>query len=593
MFRRNACFSQCLIRSSALKCTFVFLLMLFFCNAAHAVSPWPLYQHDLQNTGRTTIRAATSTPILAWRFGLKYRTVSSVIIGDDGTLYTGSGSGDRHCYALNPDGTLKWKYLTENAVFITAVGSDGTVYCSSDKVYALEDRGQDDVVEKWHFHVTSPPDRLNNTLTLIENQDIIIVKALWSDKLYGIRASDGQQLWQVSSAPIRSGMASGVSFDEKTVYVTGMNTGIAAFKVQDGTKLWEFPADAPPDSYIRPWSAPTIGPDGTIYTAGIGKFYALEDLGTSVGIKWEKDVLGWAGYGPSCLDDNNVYVTGVYGTGIYAFRKNDGIELWHKPADFIDFGNSLGCIIDGNGNVLVGTNEYFYALNPSTGDVVWSYSPPGANNFVATPSIDNEGNIYQAADSSIYAYTTKVMSIDSVDPEEVLSDDSYNITITGYFPSPPYEAQLRHFTPAGDFITNPSPQTAHVPCDFFSTSTIRCAFNFIGSVAGKWDVVVFGASSVTLPNAITVLAAGGVDLEVIKTGSPLAASGITPTDFIEFCNWGEERTVPGFTWLQDSLPTPPTPVNGVRFINGPINCEHEGIGIDCGVLFNLGNLHDK
>ena len=52
---------------------------------------------------------------------------SSPAIGADGTIYI--GSTDSHLYAINPDGTLKWKFATATIVLSSpAIGGDGTIY---------------------------------------------------------------------------------------------------------------------------------------------------------------------------------------------------------------------------------------------------------------------------------------------------------------------------------------------------------------------------------------------------------------------------------------------------------------------------------
>ncbi|MEM2089259.1 MAG: PQQ-binding-like beta-propeller repeat protein, partial [Thermoproteota archaeon] len=67
--------------------------------------------------------------------------VSSPAIGYDGTIYV--GSHDNYTYALNPDGSLKWKYETEAWVDSSpAIGSDGTIYVGSNDggLYAIGGR---------------------------------------------------------------------------------------------------------------------------------------------------------------------------------------------------------------------------------------------------------------------------------------------------------------------------------------------------------------------------------------------------------------------------------------------------------------------
>jgi eukaryotic-like serine/threonine-protein kinase len=63
---------------------------------------------------------------------------SSPAIGADGTVYV--GSDDNKLYAINPDGSLKWTYITGDYVRSSpAIGANGTVYVGSydGKLYAI------------------------------------------------------------------------------------------------------------------------------------------------------------------------------------------------------------------------------------------------------------------------------------------------------------------------------------------------------------------------------------------------------------------------------------------------------------------------
>jgi outer membrane protein assembly factor BamB len=69
---------------------------------------------------------------LKWRYQTGYEVQSSPAIASDGTIYVGSGD---YLYALNPDGTLKWRHQTGGSVRSPAIASDGTIYVGSDDGY--------------------------------------------------------------------------------------------------------------------------------------------------------------------------------------------------------------------------------------------------------------------------------------------------------------------------------------------------------------------------------------------------------------------------------------------------------------------------
>ena len=76
---------------------------------------------------------------------------SSPSIAPDGTIYF--GSNDHQLYALNPDSTLKWSFGTPgNIMSCPAIGTDGTVYVPSwVDLYAFGSDG----TRKWEYGISS------------------------------------------------------------------------------------------------------------------------------------------------------------------------------------------------------------------------------------------------------------------------------------------------------------------------------------------------------------------------------------------------------------------------------------------------------
>ncbi|MEN3041771.1 MAG: PQQ-binding-like beta-propeller repeat protein, partial [Fervidobacterium sp.] len=70
---------------------------------------------------------------------------SSPAIGSDGTIYVGSSdyyfSEYSYLHAINPDGTLKWKYQTGGLISSSpAIGSDGTIYFGNGTIIRVGSR---------------------------------------------------------------------------------------------------------------------------------------------------------------------------------------------------------------------------------------------------------------------------------------------------------------------------------------------------------------------------------------------------------------------------------------------------------------------
>src|SRR3989339_841327 len=101
-----------------------------------AKSPWPMIAHDPQITGRSPY-SGPKTPTIKWAIDLPKGVWSGPIIGEDGTLYVGSGAyGDttNYFYAINPDGEIKWKFSTGNPGLIESgylINNEGTIFFGS------------------------------------------------------------------------------------------------------------------------------------------------------------------------------------------------------------------------------------------------------------------------------------------------------------------------------------------------------------------------------------------------------------------------------------------------------------------------------
>ncbi len=66
-----------------------------------------------------------------WNYSTGGRVYSSPAIGEDGTIYV--GSGDNHIYAMDPDGTERWSLNSLGSIRSSpVVGGDGTVYFGND-----------------------------------------------------------------------------------------------------------------------------------------------------------------------------------------------------------------------------------------------------------------------------------------------------------------------------------------------------------------------------------------------------------------------------------------------------------------------------
>jgi len=192
---------------------------------------WPMLQYNAQRTGQCPYDTSKNIGVLKWKvmirtgFFTNFLSSPHAAIGFNGVVYLG-GLYDDYLYALNPDGTIKWKFYLEGGVAESpAIASDGTIYVGTlilDYLYAITPDG----VLKWKYRFSD----------CIESSPLI--------------SSDG------------------------TVYIGSKDGYLYAFN-PDGTIKWKFKTD----NEIR--ASATIAPSGTIYVSSSGNYlYAINPDGT-------------------------------------------------------------------------------------------------------------------------------------------------------------------------------------------------------------------------------------------------------------------------------------------------------------------------
>ena len=396
--------------------TMIFLYGITSAAGLNQDSPWPKFRHDLKNTGRTQF-TGPANPTLAWTFPTNDFIVSSPTIGSDGTIYVGSGvrrgtwatgETDSSLYAINPDGTLKWKYTTYGGVFSSpTISFDGTIYVGSldHGLYAIEDSVTYGKL-KWRtdlgFYVLSSP-TVSSDGTIYIGSPSFLFYALEPD---GSVRWDYQSGWCIISSP--------VLIDDSIIYVGSKDHHLYAFNENTQGPIWALPTGTFFDGHLVD-ASPAVGPDGTIYVgsdpygaAGHGhlavpvdtNFWAINPDGT---LKWPFPTGDGVESSPAIGADGTIYF-GSYDSCFYALADSGsfGFLKWKFTT-----GGPIDCspAIDGDGIIYFGSRDStIYALYPD-GSIKWTYNTGGS--IESSPTIDDKGYLYFGAfDSLLYAIGT-------------------------------------------------------------------------------------------------------------------------------------------------------------------------------------------
>jgi len=353
---------------------------------------------------------------ILWIFESDGPIETSPAIGENGTIYFGDHKNK--FYAIHPNGTLKWKfdagdpypiidmqgYETEKAILSSpAIADDGTIYFTSfsNYLYALNSDG----TEKWRYPIhtyvdvwSSPVISPDGTIYVGSQQypPGVTKNIQYEGMLYAINP-DGTLKWKFDSGS--SGMpASPAIGPDGTVYAAG-GAGHGelsytfAFNPTNGAIKWKFKTN------LWQESSPTVGSDGTIYIGSKeGYIHALNP--TNGNVIWRYQTNDGVSAIPAIGEDGTIYV-GSWDATFYALTP-DGEELWHFNTPPALEAISTSAAIGSDGIIYFGAGSgNFYALHPN-GTEKWRLK---ASSFSSSPAIGTDGTVYVGGNNGkLYAF---------------------------------------------------------------------------------------------------------------------------------------------------------------------------------------------
>ncbi len=315
-------------------------------------------------------------------------------VGPDGVIYV--SSSDSHMYAINPDGSMKWRTQTDghSDSSSAALGADGTLYFGiffQPLIYAINSDGS----IKWSNtigesgYVAAPAIAADGTIYFKQTEGIL--RAI---------SPAGNELWNY---PILGGEGSygGPAVGAGGTIFYPANDGAIHALSPSGELRWRYQpkrVDGSDDS-SEIYTSPSIDADGNLYAATLnGTVFSITPSGS----------VRWIFYTPEpgenvsssiALGDGKAYFAS-YGGYLYALDQRNGAQIWRSSIEAQARASSPAIAADGS--IIVGSyaNKLFH-FKPD-GELIRRWS--AGNWFRSSPTIA-DGQVYVGnGDGRLYAF---------------------------------------------------------------------------------------------------------------------------------------------------------------------------------------------
>ena len=335
-----------------------------------AVPPlWPCFKGDYRHTGRSPNRGPASMPVIVWKFKTFHSNKSSPAVAGEGTIYFGGGDG--FFYAVAPDGSPRWKYQAGEYILSSpAVARDGTIYFGSaprggiPRRQSFQDKSRKDNSSTGYFYAINPDGTLKwrfitggwvaSSPAVTRDNKVVVgcndhhVYCLNPDGTLHWKYKTGQKI--LSSPAVAADGAVYFGSEDSYFYALDSN-GKMKWKFKGGNKFF---------------SSPAIDDEGLVYIGNDdGYLYVFKPGGD---LAWKKKFPAPVTSTPSFTRDGDIIV-GCEDGGVYRLAAGGKVKWIFKGGD--EFFSSP--IIDPDGRIYVGCEDNFLYCISSAGKLVWKF----------------------------------------------------------------------------------------------------------------------------------------------------------------------------------------------------------------------------
>ena len=347
---------------------------------------WPQQGLNCQHVGRSPYSTAENPGIEKWRYPTSDWCDTSPVIDADGTIYF--GSNDQRLYAIYPNGTLKWKFKT-NDFFgdygeQPCIAANGTIYAAGtyvSRLYAIHPDG----TEWWRRETP----RIETSVTIAD--DGMLYYGHWQG--LDARYPNGTLKW---TFPCKGVQSTPAVDSNGVIYFGGIDSMTIYALYPNRTVKWNYTTDA----WVH--GSPTISPDGTIYCGSDDdNLYAFYPNGT---LKWKTYTGSGMRSSPSLDKEGNLYF-GMWHSLIMSVAPNGSVRwtfplpdrdrVWGSTAAISDdgtvyIGNSIDMDMNGGGEIIALSLDGTLKWRKTLSDLC----------LHSSPVIGTDGSVYICASDS-------------------------------------------------------------------------------------------------------------------------------------------------------------------------------------------------
>jgi len=371
---------------------FTYLKFLPSKQAATSEAIWPMSGYNAQHTGQCPYDTSKNRGVIVWKYKTESFIDLSPVISSDGTVYVDDSV---YLYAINQDGSLKWKVEVGSSYLFPAIGLGGVIYTISQEyskeayLCAIKPGG----TVKWKHDIGYLP---CGGIAIDSNGTIYFGASKYiepSDFYLYAMTPDENVKWKYKVTYSFTCPAIG---KDGTIYIATSEGTMFAIN-SDGTLKWKSEIGGGCSS--EPLS---IGPDGTIYCGSLDKnLYAVNSDGT---LKWKCQTEGSVASSPAVATDGTIFV-GSCDFYLYAINQN-GTLKWKYKIGYWYYETGQGIfsspVVSSEGTVyILGNPGYLFAFSPD-GALKWKTEAISLG--IRSPVISSNGTIYIGSrDGNLYA----------------------------------------------------------------------------------------------------------------------------------------------------------------------------------------------